>query len=128
MEIGSAKPLPCSQGQGAASLTGREAGKNTTYCTGHQHRNSNYRLRNYISDSAIRNAVLMDDDILTNPVEMGKMVETAVCKHITSFFYQKATRVGYYRVGRASKEIDIVVAAPSAKRILIEVKYREETP
>lgn len=82
----------------------------------------------YISDAAIRNAVLMDDDILTNPVEMGKMVETAVYKHVTSFFYQKATRVGYYRGGRASKEIDIVVAAPGAKRILIEVKYREEAP
>lgn len=82
----------------------------------------------YIADAAIRNAVLMDDDILTNPTEMGKMVETAVYKHVAAFYYQKATRVGYYRGGRANKEIDIVVDYPNINNILIEVKYREEAP
>ena len=35
----------------------------------------------YIADAAIRNAVLMDDDLLTNPIELGKVVETTVYKH-----------------------------------------------
>ena len=82
----------------------------------------------YIADAAIRNAVLMDDDVLSNPVEMGKMVETAVYKHVAAFYYQKATRVGYYRGGRYTKEIDIVVDYPNISKILIEVKYREEAP
>lgn len=82
----------------------------------------------YIADAAIRNAVLMDPDILTNPVEMGKMVETAVYKHVAAFYYQKATRVGYYRGGGKSKEIDIVVDYPNISNILIEVKYREQAP
>ena len=82
----------------------------------------------YIADAAIRNAVLMDDDVLSNPVEMGKMVETAVYKHVAAFYYQKATRVGYYRGGRSNKEIDIVVDYPNISKILIEVKYREEAP
>lgn len=82
----------------------------------------------YIADAAIRNAVLMDDDILTNPTEMGKVVETAVYKHIAAFYYQKATSVGYFRGGSKKKEVDIVVEYPNVKNILIEVKYREEAP
>lgn len=82
----------------------------------------------YIADAAIRNAVLMDDDMLTNPTEMGKIVETAVYKHVASFYYQNATSVGYYRGGKKDKEIDIVVSYPKAKNLLIEVKYREEAP
>ena len=82
----------------------------------------------YIADAAIRNAVLMDDDILTNPIEIGKMVETAVYKHVAAFYYQQATRVGYYRGGRKNKEIDVVVDYPNIKNILIEVKYREQVP
>lgn len=82
----------------------------------------------YIADAAIRNAVLMDDDILTEPEEMGKMVETAVYKHVAAFYYQMAARVGYYRGGKKSKEIDIVVDYPNIKNILVEVKYREQAP
>jgi predicted AAA+ superfamily ATPase len=84
------------------------------------------RPKIYIADAAIRNAVLMDESLLTNPVEMGKIVETAVYKHIAAFYYQKATRVGYYRGGKRDKEIDIVVDYPNIKNILIEVKYREQ--
>ena len=82
----------------------------------------------YIADAAIRNAVLMDDDMLTNPTEMGKIVETAVYKHVASFYYQNSTSVGYYRGGKKDKEIDIVVAYPKIRNLLIEVKYREEAP
>ena len=82
----------------------------------------------YIADAAIRNAVLMDDDMLTDPVELGKMVETAVYKHIVAFYYQKATRVGYFRGGKKDKEIDVVVDYPNINNILIEVKYREQAP
>lgn len=84
------------------------------------------RPKIYIADAAIRNAVLMDSEILSNPIEMGKMVETAVYKHVAAFYYQKATRVGYYRGGTKGKEIDIVVDYPNIRNILIEVKYREQ--
>ncbi len=86
------------------------------------------RPKIYIADAAIRNAVLMDDSVLTNPKEMGKMVETAVYKHVAAFYFQKAARVGYYRGGKKDKEIDIVVEYPNIKNILIEVKYREQAP
>lgn len=82
----------------------------------------------YIADAAIRNAVLMDESLLTDPIEMGKIVETAVYKHVAAFYYQQATSVGYYRGGRKGKEIDIVVDKPNAYNILIEVKYREGAP
>ena len=82
----------------------------------------------YIADAAIRNAVLMDDSLLTDPVEMGKIVETAVYKHVAAFYYQKATSVGYFRGGKKNKEIDIVVDYHNAANILIEVKYREGAP
>lgn len=86
------------------------------------------RPKIYIADAAIRNAVLMDKEILTNPTEMGKMVETTVYKHVAAFYYQKATQVGYYRGGKKDKEIDIVVEYPNIKDILIEVKFREQAP
>ena len=82
----------------------------------------------YIADAAIRNAVLMEEDILTNPEQMGKIVETAVYKHIAAFYYQRATKVGYYRGGKAGKEIDVVVDYPGIRKIMIEVKYREQAP
>lgn len=82
----------------------------------------------YIADAAIRNAVLMDDSYLTNPAEMGKIVETAVYKHVVAFYYQLATSVGYFRGGKKNKEIDIVVDYPRINNILIEVKYREGAP
>ena len=81
----------------------------------------------YISDAAIRNAVLMLDinDLITNPEEMGLIAETAVYKHLAAFYYPSHATVGYYRKsGHASKEIDIVVDYPIGK-ILTEVKYRE---
>jgi predicted AAA+ superfamily ATPase len=86
------------------------------------------RPKIYIADAAIRNAVLMDDSLLTDPVEMGKIVETAVYKHVAAFYYQQATSVGYFRGGRKGKEIDIVVDYRNTKNILIEVKYREAAP
>ncbi|MBQ8380690.1 MAG: ATP-binding protein [Clostridia bacterium] len=86
------------------------------------------RPKIYIADAAIRNAVLMDETILADPVGMGKVVETAVYKHVSAFYYKVATSVGYYRGGRKNKEIDIVVDYPKIKNILIEVKYREGAP
>jgi hypothetical protein len=86
------------------------------------------RPKIYIADAAIRNAVLMDDSLLTDPVEMGKLVETAVYKHVAAFYYQQATSVGYFRGGKKGKEIDIVVDYPNTSNILIEVKYREGAP
>jgi predicted AAA+ superfamily ATPase len=86
------------------------------------------RPKIYIADAAIRNAVLMDESLLTNPIEMGKIVETAVYKHVAAFYYQKAAKVGYFRGGKKNKEIDIVVDYPNIKNIYIEVKYREHSP
>ena len=86
------------------------------------------RPKIYIADAAIRNAVLMDDGLLSDPVEMGKIVETAVYKHVAAFYYQQAASVGYFRGGKKGKEIDIVVDYPNTANILIEVKYREGAP
>ena len=80
----------------------------------------------YIVDSAIRNAVLMKDDILTDPVEMGYVVETAVFRHITTYAYKDNAKVGYYRDSRTDKEIDIVSASVKNK-YYIEIKYRENS-
>ena len=79
----------------------------------------------YIADAAIRNAVLMLDNVLVDPEEMGVMVETSVYKHLVAFYYLNRTSVGYYRkTGGNEKELDIVVEFPTGK-IITEVKYRE---
>lgn len=81
----------------------------------------------YIADAAVRNAVLMKDDITNDPAELGIVAETAVFKHVKSFSYNTATQVGYYREGDRNNEIDIVVQySQNVPPIMIEVKYREE--
>jgi len=79
----------------------------------------------YIADAAIRNAVIMQEDILTNSTEMGIIAETAVYKHVRAFYYRLTANVGYHRGRSKDNEIDIVVEYLK-NRILIEVKYREQ--
>ena len=80
----------------------------------------------YIVDSAIRSAVLMKDDILTDPAEMGYVAETAVFRHILTLAYIDNAKVGYYRDAKTDKEIDIV--SESVKnRMYVEVKYRDDS-
>jgi predicted AAA+ superfamily ATPase len=81
----------------------------------------------YIADPAIRNAVLMLDDVLSDDREMGVMVETAVYKHLVSFCQNTtAAHIGYYRkVKENQKEVDVVVDLPQVQ-ILCEVKYRND--
>lgn len=79
----------------------------------------------YIADAAIRNAVLLDDSIMTDPVEMGKVVETAVYRHVASAYAQQSIAVGYYRGERHEREIDVVIETIHRTKILFEVKYRE---
>ncbi len=79
----------------------------------------------YIADAAMRNAVLMRDDITNDPEELGIIAETAVYKHIKSFYYNEATQIGYYRGGKRDAEIDIVVKSDKVT-IMVEVKYRDQ--
>lgn len=81
----------------------------------------------YIADAAMRNAVLMKDDITNDPVELGIIAETAVYKHIKAFYYNESTAIGYYRGNKKDKEIDIVVKSANHSPILIEVKYRDQS-
>ncbi len=86
------------------------------------------RSKIYVADPAIRNAVLMLENVLADPVEMGSMVETAVYKHIAAYYSSANIQVGYYRrVKDSEKEVDIVAGLPAGK-FLCEVKYREQAP
>lgn len=79
----------------------------------------------YISDSAIRNAVLMQSDILSDSKELGYVVETTVFRHVYTYYDKE--RIGYYRnKNKQDKEIDIIVDCIKNKKF-IEIKYREDT-
>lgn len=81
----------------------------------------------FIADAAIRNAVLMIDDVLSDEKELGAMVETTVYKHIVSFYQGSTAQIGYFRKVRDNqKEVDVVVELPREK-ILCEVKYRNNS-
>ena len=68
----------------------------------------------YVVDSAIRNAVLMKEDILSNATEMGYVVETAVYRHVQTYIKKKT-----------GEEIDIVTNSVK-ENMYIEVKYKEK--
>ena len=81
----------------------------------------------YIADAAIRNAVLMIDDVLSDERELGAMVETTVYKHIVSFYQGSTAQLGYFRKAKDNqKEVDVVIELPCEK-ILCEVKYRNNS-
>ena len=78
----------------------------------------------YIADAAIRNAVLMVEDVLSDEKELGAMIETTAYKHIVSFYQGTTVQLGYFRKARDNqKEVDVVIESPGEK-ILCEVKYR----
>jgi len=80
----------------------------------------------YLSDSAIRNAVLgHGEDVVHDPDQRGMIVESAVFKHIKTFYYNMNPKLGYFRDSATQKEIDIVLSIPRGK-IMIEVKYRHD--
>ncbi|TDF94430.1 ATP-binding protein [Paenibacillus piri] len=86
------------------------------------------RPKVYLADAAIRNAVLMiGEEVLTDSTEMGLIIETTIYKHVHSFNYLNATQIGYYRDSKTEKEIDIVITYGALRKIIIEVKYRENT-
>ncbi|MBV1820708.1 ATP-binding protein [Clostridium cochlearium] len=81
----------------------------------------------FIADAAIRNAVLMVDDVLADEKELGAMVETAVYKHMVSFYQGSPAQLGYFRKAKDNqKEVDVVIELPREK-ILCEVKYRNNS-
>ncbi len=81
----------------------------------------------FIADAAIRNAVLMIDDVLSDESELGAMVETTVYKHMISFYQGSPASLGYFRKAKDNqKEVDVVVELPRQK-ILCEVKYRNNS-
>ena len=85
------------------------------------------RPKIFIADAAIRNAVLMIEDVLSDEKELGAMVETCVYKHIVSFYQGCSAQLGYFRKAKDNqKEVDVVIELPHEK-ILCEVKYRNNS-
>ena len=85
------------------------------------------RPKIFIADAAIRNAVLMIEDVLSDEKELGAMVETCVYKHIVSFYQGCTAQLGYFRKAKDNqKEVDVVIELPYEK-ILCEVKYRNNS-
>ena len=81
----------------------------------------------FIADAAIRNAVLMIDDVLSDESELGAMVEATVYKHIVSFYQESTAQLGYFRKAKDNqKEVDVVIELPREK-ILCEVRYRSNS-
>lgn len=81
----------------------------------------------FIADAAIRNAVLMIEDVLSEESELGAIVETAVYKHIVSFYQGSTAQLGYFRKAKDNqKEVDVVIELPRQK-VLCEVKYRNNS-
>lgn len=85
------------------------------------------RPKIYIADAAIRNAVLMVDDVLSDERELGFLIETTVYKHLVSFYQGTGAQLGYYRKAKENqKEVDAVIELPQQK-ILCEVKYKNNS-
>lgn len=78
----------------------------------------------YLVDAALRNAVLLrGEEILTEPNELGKVIETSVLRHVKGYYYLDTPRFGYWRDSETNREVDVVVQSPKYV-IPIEVKYR----
>lgn len=86
------------------------------------------RHKVYLADAALRNAVLLrGEQILSDPEELGIIVETAVLRHLYAYYYREKPQISYWRDARTHHEVDIIVNGPSFV-IPVEVKYRERAP
>lgn len=83
------------------------------------------RNKYYLVDAALRNAVLLrGEEVLTNPDEMGTIVETTVLRHLYAYYYRDVPEIVYWRDAVSQKEVDVIVRSP--RYILpFEVKYQE---
>ena len=83
------------------------------------------RYKIYLVDAALRNAVLLrGEEILSNPQEMGGIVETTVLRHLYAYYYRDTPEIIYWRDAATEKEVDIIVRSPSYT-IPVEIKYQE---
>jgi len=82
----------------------------------------------YLVDAALRNAVLLKgEEVLTDPTDMGQIVETAVLRHLLSRYHGDTPEVSYWREPQRNREVDFVVRTPKYT-IPVEVKYRASPP
>lgn len=80
----------------------------------------------YLADAAIAPAVLLKNkDILNDSNALGKLIETAVLKHLQVYSAAQNGRLTYWQ-NAAQKETDIVVEQ-GAKVIPFEIKYRSHS-
>jgi hypothetical protein len=85
------------------------------------------RHKVYLVDAALRNAVLLrGEEALSDPREMGVMVETTVLRHLYAYYYQDTPEIGYWNDPRRNKEVDFVIRSPRYV-IPVEVKYRADS-
>lgn len=85
------------------------------------------RPKVFIADAALRNAVLMIEDVLSDETELGLIVETDVYKHLVNHYRGKPVQVGYFRKAKGNqKEVDVVISKPR-DMVLCEVKYRNNS-
>ncbi|MDY6949899.1 MAG: ATP-binding protein [Thermodesulfobacteriota bacterium] len=84
------------------------------------------RNKYYLIDAALRNAILLrGEEILTQPEEMGTIVETTVLRHLYAYYYRDTPEIVYWRDAATHKEVDIIVRSP-AYVIPFVVKYKEK--
>ncbi len=77
----------------------------------------------YLVDAALRNAVLLKgEEVLSDPDEMGCIVETCVLRHLLSRYHADTPEVSHWRERRGDREVDFVVRTPKYT-IPVEVKY-----
>jgi uncharacterized protein len=78
----------------------------------------------YLADAALRNAVLLrGEEILSDPDELGKVVETSVLRHLVAYYYLDTPRISFWRDAKTDREVDVVIRSPGYV-IPVEVKYR----
>ncbi len=85
------------------------------------------KVRNkvYLVDAALRNAVLLrGEEILSDPNELGVVVETTVLRHLIAFLYQDTPKIFFWREPKTEKEVDVIVQSPGYI-LPVEIKYRE---
>lgn len=84
------------------------------------------RNKYYLVDAALRNAVLLrGEEVLTDPNELGPIVETTVLRHLFAYHYRDRPQISYWRDPQTQEEVDIIVKSPGYT-FAFEVKYREQ--
>lgn len=84
------------------------------------------RSKVYVTDAALRNAVLLrGEDVLTDAPYLESLIEALVLSHLSNYYQRLRPSIGYWKSPRTGKSLSSIAMLPTKALVAAQVKYRD---